>query len=67
MKQPQKIIGKMFGVDLVLLTEDDKLFEYAKKKLARVPEIWFMEYPDGHHPDFFEYYPQLNKYRKQNV
>lgn len=57
----ETLLGKLYGADLVIKTNDPEIIKYAEKRLARVDEIYFMGYPGGYHPDFFKHYPELKK------
>ena len=55
----ETIIGKLFGVDLIIKTADTKIVEKAKSKLSGNEYIYFTDYPDGHHPNFYKHHPEL--------
>lgn len=48
-------------------SEDERVVETVKAFLGDNQFIYFDGYPDGHHPVFFEKYPELKKYRDNNL
>lgn len=52
-------IGNIIGLELSINSTDPKEVEMVKKMLGTNQYIYFNEYPNGHHPVFFERYPNL--------
>lgn len=66
-KKYKKVIGCIFGMEITLSCklysqeEFDNRVELAKKALGGIQYIYFDGYKDGHHPEFFEKYPELKE------
>jgi hypothetical protein len=57
-------IGTLGGCKILLEGDSNEAIEWTKNMLGSNQYIFFDGYSDGHHPAFFEKYPQLEKYKK---